>query len=417
MTVTPTIDLLDPASFAHGHPHDQYRWLRRHDPVHWHEEPDGPGFWAVTRYADVQTVSRDPKTFSSWEGGVMITDGAPELLAGSRLMMLYMDPPDHTRYRLLVNKGFTPRGASAWADRIGDLAGRIVDEVIEQGECDLVTALAGEMPSYVIAELMGIPLDDGRRLYELTEIMHSADASLTMEERLGAVGEMHAYATSVAETKRRDPKDDLATLLVQAEVDGGRLSDEEFNWFFLLLVNAGGDTTRNLVAGGIEALFHHPAERDRFAANPAELMPTAVEELLRYVSPVVHMRRTATRDFELAGTPITAGQKVVVFYAAANRDEAIFGDPDRLDLGRTPNPHIAFGGGGPHFCLGAHFARLETSAILAEIFTRMPDLEPTGLPERLVSNFIAGPRRFPVRFTPGPRRQDRRRREVASGGA
>ena len=404
MTITPAIDLLDPGSFAHGHPHDQYRWLREHDPVHWHDEPDGAGFWAVTRYADVQAVSRDPKTFSSWQGGVMIPDGGPELLAGSRLMMLYMDPPDHTRYRLLVNKGFTPRGAAGWTDRIGELAGQIVDQVIEQGECDLVTALAGEMPSYVIAELMGIPIDDGRRLYELTEIMHSGDASLSLEQRAGAVAEMHTYAAGVAAIKRQHPRDDLATRLVEAEVDGDRLSAEEFNWFFLLLVNAGGDTTRNLVAGGMEALFQHPAERNRLVANPATLMPSAVEELLRYVSPVVHMRRTTTVDTDLAGTAIAAGQKIVVFYASANRDERVFDEPDRLDVGRVPNPHLAFGGGGPHFCLGAHFARVETSALLTEMLTRMPDVEPAGEPERLVSNFIAGPRHYPVRFTPGPRR-------------
>jgi cytochrome P450 len=235
--------------------------------------------------------------------------------------------------------------------------------------------------------------------------MHSGDASVTMEERAGAAVEMHAYAGRVAAAKRRDPEDDLATVLVQAEVDGDRLTDDEFNWFFLLLVNAGGDTTRNLVAGGLEAVFQHPVERDRLVDCPNELMPTAIEELLRYVSPVVHMRRTATRDTVLAGTPIAAGQKVAVFYAAANRDEAIFNDPDRLDLGRNPNPHIAFGGGGPHFCLGAHFARLETSALLTEMFTRMPDIQPAGDPERLVSNFIAGPRHFPVRFTPGPRRE------------
>ena len=405
MTMTPSIDLLDPASFAHGHPHVQYRWLREHDPVHWHDEPEGPGFWAVTRYADVQTVSRDPETFSSWLGGVMIPDGGPELLAGSRLMMLYMDPPDHTRYRLFVNKGFTPRGASGRTERISDLASRIVDAIIEQGECDLVTALAGEMPSYVIAQLMGIPLDDGRRLYELTEVMHSGDPSLTLEQRAGAVIEMHSYAAAVAEKKRAHPGDDLATRLIESEVNGERLSTEEFSWFFLLLVNAGGDTTRNLVAGGMEALFQHPTEYARLIADPAALMPSAVEELLRYVSPVVHMRRTATVDTMVAGTPIRSGQKVVVFYAAANRDERVFADPDRLDLSRSPNPHVAFGGGGPHFCLGAHFARLETTALLTEMLTRMPDMEPAGQPERHLSNFIAGPRHFPVCFTPGPRRR------------
>ncbi len=404
MTATaPRIDLLSPESFAVGHPHEQYRWLRAHDPVHWHPEPDGPGFWAVTRYADVHTVSRDTATYSSYERGVMIPDPQPEALDGVRRMMLYMDPPQHTRYRKLVNRGFTPRSVEAWRDRIEHAADRIVDEVVERGACDLVTDLAGEMPSYVVAELMGIPLADSRRLYELTEVMHSADPTLSAEVRMNAVVEMHMYAAQTAAAKRAGGDEDLAGLLVQSEIDGDRLSDEEFNWFFLLLVNAGGDTTRNLIGAGLQALFAHPGEGARLAADIDGLMPTAVEELLRYVSPVVHMRRTATRDAELGSRQIAAGDKVVVFYGSANRDESVFPDPDRLDLGRAPNPHVAFGGGGAHFCLGAHFARLEVAAMLRAVLTRMPDLEPAGEAEPLVSNFVNGPRHLPVRFTPGPR--------------
>jgi cytochrome P450 len=250
---------------------------------------------------------------------------------------------------------------------------------------------------------MGIPPDDGRRLYHLTEIMHSADPGLSDEERMGAIVEMHAYAAGTAEDKRRHPADDVATALVHAEVDGERLTDDEFKWFFLLLVNAGGDTTRNLVAAGIEALIDHPAELGRLRRSPDGLIATAVEELLRWTSPVVHMRRTTRVDAVLGGQRINAGEKVVMFYGAANRDQSVWEDPDRLDLSRNPNPHLAFGGGGAHMCLGAHFARMEATSLLKEVVTRMDDLERAGPVERLHSTFIAGPRVLPLRFRPAAR--------------
>jgi cytochrome P450 len=397
------IALDDPASFASGHPHDQYRRLRDSHPVWFHPEREGPGFWAVTAHRQVVEVSRDPATYSSWLGGIMIPDSDPELLEGSRLMMLYQDPPLHTRYRRLVSRSFTPRAAQSWRARIDGLASGIVDGVIGNGECEFVSEVAGEMPSLVIAELMGIPPDDGRRLYHLTEIMHSADPGLSDEDRMGAIVEMHAYAAGTAEEKRRHPADDVATALVHAEVDGERLTDDEFKWFFLLLVNAGGDTTRNLVAAGIEALIDHPAELGRLRRSPDGLIATAVEELLRWTSPVVHMRRTARVDAVLGGQQINAGEKVVMFYGAANRDQSLWDDPDRLDLGRNPNPHLAFGGGGAHMCLGAHFARMEAASLLKEVVTRLDDLERAGPVERLHSTFIAGPRVLPLRFRPAAR--------------
>lgn len=400
MTTAPAIDLTDPAAFAAGQPHEQYRWLREHDPVHWHEERHGAGFWAVMRHEDVFTVGRDPKTFSSYEGGIMLPDSDPAGLAASRQMMLFMDPPMHTRYRQLVSHAFLPRSARGYATRIDELAGEIIDAVVARGECDLVGDVAGELPSYVIADLMGIPLDDGRRLYELTEIMHSADPAITPGERGRAIGEMLGYAAGVARAKRAQPADDLASTLVQAEVEGERLTDDEFTWFFLLLINAGGDTTRNLVAGGMAALFDYPAERARLQADLDGLLPTAVEEMLRWCSPVVHMRRTATRDAELGGKTIRAGEKVVMFYGSANRDAAVFAEPDRFDVGRTPNEHVAFGGAGPHFCLGAHIARIEIAAMLREILMRLPDIEPAGPVAWQPSIFISGPRVMPVRFTP-----------------
>src|SRR5438034_5821408 len=258
------------------------------------------------------------------------------------------------------------------------------------------------MPSFVIAELLGLPLDDGRRLYRLTETIHAAPESQPEGAALGAVLEMFNYAHGVAEEKRRRPGDDLCSALLEAEVDGQRLDDIDFNLFFILLVDAGGDTTRNAMGGGMLALFEHPDERRRLQANLPGLLPTAVEEIVRWVSPVVYMRRRATRDCELAGSRISAGDKVVMYYGSANRDETAFVDPDRFDVSRTPNDHVAFGGGGPHFCLGAHLARVELQELLAELLPRLPDMEPAGPMEWLPSNFISGPKHLPVRFLPRP---------------
>ncbi len=397
-TVAPAIDLLDPAAFRGSQPHEQFRWLRDHDPVHWHPEPGGRGFWAITRYEDVRAVGRDPRTFSSYEGGIMVSDLEEVTLAGARLMMLVMDPPEHTRHRQLVQRGFAPKGAAAWSDRIGQLATDIVDAVIDRGECDLVTDIAGEMPSLVIADVMGIPREDARRLYHVTEIMHSAPGAYPEDVQLNATVEMMSYASAVFADKRVNPADDLATLLVQADLDGDKLTDAELAWFFLLLINAGGDTTRNLVGAGMHALFEHPDELARFRADVDGLLGTATEELLRWVSPVVYMRRTATCDTRVARTDIAAGDKVVMYYGAANRDPRAFDDPETLDVRRNPNEHVAFGGGGPHFCLGASLARIEIRALLREILTRMPNLVPVGESSWLPSNFIFGPTHLPVRF-------------------
>jgi cytochrome P450 len=401
MPQTVTIDLLSPASFADGQPHGQFRWLREHAPVYRHPEPDGPGFWAVTRYDDVRAVGRDPENFSSVPT-IMIPDMAA-VDFGDHQMMIMSDPPRHTRLRRIINSQFTPRAAERLRVRIEELAAQIIDAVIERGECDAVTDIAGEMPSFVIADLLGIPLDDGRRLYHLTETIHAAPETVPEGAGMTAVIEMFNYARQVAEAKRKEPEDDLASRILEAEVDGQRLDDIDFNLFFLLLIDAGGDTTRNLVGGGLLALFDHPDERRRLQDDLDDLLPSAVDEMLRWVSPVIYMRRTATRSCELAGTPIDAGDKVVMYYGSANRDERAFVQPEHFDVGRQPNEHIAFGGGGPHICLGAHIARVETQALLRELLTRMPDLTPSGPAEWLASNFISGPRHLPVRFTPASR--------------
>ena len=311
------IDLVSASSYAHGHPWDQYRWLRDNDPVHWHPEADGPGFWAITKYDDIRTISRQPKLFSSAARGVMMAEAGEEELVANRQMMLVMDPPQHDRFKLLVSRGFTPRSAQALGDRIAELSREIIDDVIERGECDLVHDVTGRLPSGLISELMGMPRGDGERLYELTEIMHTTDDAVAPPEvKMAAIGEMLGYAQMVAERKRAEPGDDIATTLVNAVVDGDRLTDAEFQWFFLLLVNAGGDTTRNLLAAGMQLLFDHPDQRARLNADLDGLLPTAIEEMLRYSTPVVNFRRTAMADTELRGTSIAEGDKLMMFYGS-----------------------------------------------------------------------------------------------------
>jgi len=391
-------DLLDLAHYADGPPHALFRRLRAEAPVSWQPEANGTGFWAVTKYADVVQVSRDPATFSSYAGGTMVPDAPPPQLAVLRMMMLNMDPPQHTKLRLLVNKGFTPSAVARLRERVGGLARNIVDAVVDRGGCDFVADIAGELPSYIIAELVGIPLEDGRALYRLTERMHtSAQTPAEHADIEAAIREMMSYAHALREAKRAQPGDDIASILLRAEVDGERLSDLEFDMFFMLLINAGGDTTRNLVAGGMLALIDHPDQWARLRADLA-LLPPAIEEMLRWVTPVVHFRRTATRAVTLRGVDIAPGDKVVVFYSSANRDEEVFDAPDRFDITRSPNEHLAFGGGGAHFCLGANLARLEIRALFEQVLTRLPHLRLAGPVERLRSNFINGPRRMLVEF-------------------
>jgi cytochrome P450 len=396
------IDLLSPASFAAGQPHGQFAWLREHQPVHWHDEPGGAGFWAVTRFDDVWTVDRDFQNFSS-EPTIMITDPLAEAGGfGPYKMMLMMDPPDHTAFRKLIRGEFTLPAARLRQDRIQALARQIVDEVIERGECDFVSEVAGEMPSFVIAELMGLPLTDGRELYKLTEVIHTAPEALPPGAGGQAVMKMFEYGSKVIAEKRARPGDDLASRLLACEVDGRKLDDMEFLLFFLLLVDAGGDTTRNLLSGGLLALMENPDQMAWLKADLDARLPAAREELLRWTSPVIYMRRTARHDVELNGAHIKEGQKVVMYFGAANRDPDKFDRPETLDLSRPANEHIAFGTG-PHGCLGQHIARIEIDAMLTEVLTRMEDFELPSAPQWLESNFISGPRTMPLRYKPGRR--------------
>jgi cytochrome P450 len=393
------IDLSNPDTFVPGWPHEAFRLLRAEAPVYRHPERTGAGFWVVSKYRDVMGVQLDSKTFSSGRGGTILREFQGDELEANQAIMLNMDAPRHTRFRRLVNMGFSPKMINRQAPHIRDIAGKIIDAVADRGECDFVTDIAAELPLQVIAEMVGIPLEDRHLVFKWSnqmigfddpEYQPNADVS-----RIASM-EMFMYANQLAVERKNAPRDDLVSVLMAAEVDGEKLSEVEFDSFFLLLAVAGNETTRNLISGGMHALFQHPDERARLACD-ASLMPTAVEEMLRWVSPVMYFRRTATRDTEIRGQKIGEGDKVTVWYGSANRDEEIFQNADRFDVGRTPNEHLAFGLG-HHFCLGANLARLEIQIMFEEIFRRLPDLELAGPVERLRSNFINGVKRMPVRF-------------------
>jgi cholest-4-en-3-one 26-monooxygenase len=405
---TTTIDLLDMDRFQRLEHHEMFRRLRAEQPVSWHDMPDQPGFWAFVKHKDVVEVNRDAERFSSEQGGVMLFDPRdPDGYDMRGVIMLDTDPPRHTRYRLLVNKGFTPRMIGVLEQYLRNRATLIVDNVIERGECDFVTDLASELPLQAIAEIMGVPQEDRKLIFEWSNAMIGADDpefAAAPDEAMTASAQLYAYANELAKQRRVDPRDDIVTKLINAEVDGEQLSELEFDMFMLLLAVAGNETTRNTTAWGMWALMQHPEQYAALRENMDTMLGTAVEEILRWASPVMYFRRTATCDTEVAGQEIRAGDKVVMWHISANRDEEVFDDPFRFDITRDPNDHVAFGGGGHHFCLGANLARAELRFIFEEVLERIPDMHLTGDPAILRSNFIGGIKHMPVAFTPGSRR-------------
>jgi cholest-4-en-3-one 26-monooxygenase len=399
------IDLTDSAVFAEGVPHDWFSFLRTNAPVWWHEEQDGPGFWAVTSHAACTQVNRDHENFSSARKATFIWELPEDELAQQQMLMLNMDPPLHTRYRRLVNKGFTPRTVNQLHDRINAATDAIIDSVIETGEADFVTDIAAELPLVVIAELLGVPHEDRHRMFDWSNRMvgHQDPEYQSSEEAAAqAAMELYAYASDLFATKRVDPHEDLMSVLTGVEIEGEQLSELELELFFLLLTVAGNETTRNLISGGMATFFDHPDQWE-LLRNDRSLLPSAVEEMLRYVTPVMNFRRQSTSRFELGGQTIDEDQKVVFFHISANRDEAVFDDPHRFDITRDPNPHMAFGAGGPHFCLGANLARMEIRVMFDHLLDRMPEMRLAGEVERLQSPFISGVKHIPVSFPPGPR--------------
>ncbi|HYM14717.1 MAG TPA: cytochrome P450 [Dehalococcoidia bacterium] len=396
------VDLYSPDTYIDRVPHDVFKLLRRESPVHWHREASGPGYWALTKYDDIVAVSQDSATFSSARMGTNIDDPSPDGLAMLQTIMLNMDPPRHTVYRRLVATGFTPSMIRKLEPHVRAITTDIVDRVARSGECDFVTAVAAELPLQVITEMVGVPHDDRHKIFDWSNRLIGFDdpeMTTSPEDGQRAATELFLYAHQLAAQRRDTPRDDLVSVLLQAEVDGAALSEPEFDAFFLLLCVAGNETTRNLISGAMRTFIEHPHQRRRLIDDPA-LMPLAVEEMLRWVSPLIYFRRTATRDTEIRGQRIREGDKVVMYYPSANRDEEIFDDADTFDVGRAQNPHVAFGGGGHHFCLGASLARLEIKVMFEEIFRRLPDIELAGEPRRLRSNFINGLKHLPVRYTP-----------------
>ncbi len=364
----------------------------------------GSGYWALTKHDHVLFASRHPEIFSS-SPNITISDNNPEISEyfGS---MIVLDDPRHQRLRSIVSRAFTPKVVSRIETSVRERARRLVAAMIAKhpdGQADLVSELAGPLPLQVICDMMGIPEEDHQRIFHWTNVIlgfGDPDLSTDFEEFLQVSMDIGAYASALAEDRRVHHHDDLTTSLVEAEVDGERLSSQEIASFFILLVVAGNETTRNAISHGMLALSRYPEQRDTWWADFDALAPGAVEEIVRWASPVVYMRRTLTRDIELGGVKLAAGDKAALWYNSANRDESKFANPWAFDVARNPNPHFGFGGGGAHFCLGANLARREIRVAFDELRREIPDVVAVAEPARLLSQFIHGIKRLPVAWTP-----------------
>ncbi|MGI8663332.1 MAG: cytochrome P450 [Acidimicrobiales bacterium] len=396
------IDLLED-TWARGVPHDQFDRLRREAPVYWHEHPGADGFWAITKHADVKAISRDAETFSTEVGSAFILDQDPIALEFHRMTLLQMDPPKHNRYRRLVSAGFTPRMITMLIDSIALRATKIVEAVEGREQIEFTMDIAAELPMQAICEMIGIAEHDRHRATALANQLvggQDPDFATTDSGAQVAAAELYGICDAIAADRRANPREDIMSILVGAEIDGDRLTPEELNLFFVLLVVAGNETTRNLIAHAMLAVIDHPDARNELVANIDDeaLWDTAVEEMLRWGASIHNFRRTATKDTFVRGVPIKAGEKVVTYYASANRDEEVFPDAHTFDIRRTPNDHTTFGGGGVHFCLGANLARLEIRCMMREFLRRYPNPVLAAEPQRLRSDFINGIKSMPMKL-------------------
>ena len=414
-----TTNLLgDELMFERGEQHPVFEFLRKNDPVHWNPGNEyAVGWWDVTKYEDVLYVSRHTDIFSSESGITMFEPrdpGAASAAAdGNGKMLITMDPPRHVRLRRLVNKGFTPRAVNLMEPHIRMIANRLLDDAASKNNIDFVTDVAANLPLAVICEMMGVPEKDWNLMFQLTnkvlgpgdpeyqtdvpEDQRGTPEAAALTGNMGTM-EMFGYFAQAVMERRTTPTEDLVSLLIDSKVDAEHLSDEDILWFCFLLILAGNETTRNGISGGLMTLCEHPAERARLLADMS-LLPQAVEECLRWVSPVMHMARVATRDTELRGQKIAKGDRVVMWYPSVNRDEDMFPEPNKFNITRSPNEHLAFGIG-EHFCLGAGFARMELRVMFEELFTRFPNVQINGPVERLRSSFIGGIKHLPVVLNP-----------------
>ncbi len=405
MSGCPHFDLTSPETYQAKVPREVFRYLRTEDPVYWHEEatPAG-GFWAITRQEDLDFVSKNPDIFSSSERTCFLMDPPEDRLELLRLQMINMDPPQHLKFRRLVRSAFTPKKVESYEPRFRDIAREIVDNAVAGGECEFVEDMAAELPLIAICELMGVPLDKRRRLFELTNIMLGMDdpeLSTSEEDGENAMMEMFFLAQELAAHHRANPQDDIVNVLLTGTVEDEPLSDEEFCYFFLLLIVAGNETTRTVTSQGMRNLMENPEQYQMLVDNP-DLLEGAIEEFLRFNPAVIAFRRTAVQDVELGGKQLKKGDKVVMFYQSANSDDAVFEDPDTFDITRqqredVKNAHRAFGVG-EHFCIGSHLARLELKVIFEEILKRVRNPQFNGEISWLRSSFIHGIKRMPIKF-------------------
>jgi cytochrome P450 len=404
MTLTlDAIDLSDHDAFVDHVPHEWFRYLRQNDPVHWNDETDGRGFWAVTRYEDIRHVHRDVETYSSELGGTSLEDLDEEQIE-ARKSMLDMDPPRHDELRGLIARRFTPRAVHVWEEQIRTVVNAVLDTALPMGEFDFVREISSEIPMQIFAEILGVPQDERREIIEIGDrllgnqdpefaVTETADEHRNLPFSHPAALEMFEFGRRLAADRRKHPKNDIITQLAFEP-----LTQREFDTYFVLLATAGNETTRHTITHGLLALLEFPEEMERLRSEP-ELAKSAAEEMLRWATPVHHFRRTVAKDTELAGTPLKAGDKLTTWFVSGNFDEAVFEDPHRFDIGRAPNRHMAFGPGGIHHCMGAHLAKLEIRITFEELLKRSADIELLGPPERLRSNFFNGIKRLPVRVT------------------
>lgn len=400
-TTSHYIDLSDHDEFVDGVPHEAFATLRREDPVHWNPETDGRGFWAVTRYEDIRAIHRNPEVFSSELGGTSLEDLEPEHIE-ARKSMIDMDPPRHDELRALVNRRFTPRAVGVWEDGVRTVVKRVLDGALERDEFDFVHEIASEIPMQVFAEILGVPQEERREIIEIGDrLLGNADPEFAVEPddahrhlpfSSPAALDMFAFGRKIADERRHHSRDDIMSDLVRAG-----LTQREMDVYFVLLATAGNETTRHTISHGLIALGEHPDQKQLLRSRPEELGKTATEEMLRWATPVHHFRRTATQDTVVGATEIRAGDKVTTWFVSGNRDESIFEAPDRFDVTRSPNPHMTFGPGGIHHCLGAHLAKLEVRITFEDLLSRGVELQQTAPAQRLRSNFFNGIKRLPVR--------------------
>ena len=394
-----TIDIYDPDLYVDGPIHEIFTELRRTDPVHWQPMPDEPGYWAILKHEDLTHVARHPEIFSAEEMGVVLENPPPEQLALSRNMLLMMDPPRHTAYRKPLADSFKARVIASLEGRIRGLSRSILESAGE-GDIEFVHEVAGLLPSQVVGELVGIPEEDWDDIRTWAEQSTSSqDPDLAGEGYRTASGmsQMAIYAMEFAARRRTEaPRDDLTSLILAGNFGNGPMSDLEFGSFFVQLVTAGNDTTKTMLSSGLEALLDHPDQLEALR-NDRNLIPGAVEEILRWANPLHYFRRTALVDTEVRGVQIKAGDKVAMYYTAANRDEDVFDDAQAFDIRRSPNPHLSFGIA-QHFCLGVHLARLEGRVFFEELLSMYPSIEKTGPSRRIRSNLNNGLKSMPIRL-------------------